>query len=292
MWWKPSTFGNDRSRKQRGARLASRLTIGLGLCAAAHAYAEPYTFGAVPQFDQRHLYSTWRPILDEINRATGLPFRLQGTPEIPMFERALEEGDYDFAYTNAYLMVSAHESQGYRPLVRDVGRNLQGIVVVRKDSPARTIRALDGAIFCFPSPNAFGASLLVRAELRDQFHMDFESRYVKTHTSVYLNVVKGLADAGGGVQSTLDAQEPAIRKALRVIHRTREAPSHPIAVHPRVPAADQEKVRNAFLALGESARGRALLARVPIKQIGATTLEDFARVRLPAPASDRGTETP
>jgi phosphonate transport system substrate-binding protein len=48
--------------------------------------------------------------------------------------------------------------------------------------------------------------------------------------------------------------------------------------HPRVPAADREKLRQAFLDLGASPEGKALLAKVPIQSIVAATIDDYQEI--------------
>jgi ABC-type nitrate/sulfonate/bicarbonate transport system substrate-binding protein len=55
--------------------------------------------------------------------------------------------------------------RGFLPLVRDGQSQLEGILVVRKDSPVRRIADLSGATVAFPASNAFAASLLPRALL-------------------------------------------------------------------------------------------------------------------------------
>jgi phosphonate transport system substrate-binding protein len=175
---------------------------------------------------------------------------------------------------NPYHLLKAHRSQGYAPLVRDRA-NLRGILVVRGESPIQSPSELNGKLVAFPSPNALGASLLMRADLSRLFHADVTPLYVKTHNSVYLHVVKGLADAGGGVEKTLEEQKGPIRDALRVLYTSRDIPSHPIAAHQRVPKGDAEKVRRALIEIAATAEGRELLAKIPMKQPVSTSLEDY-----------------
>lgn len=251
------------------------LAVGVaGPCAAGTA-PESYSFGVVPQYDQRRLVDIWQPILDELTRRTGLPFTLVGVPQAAEFEKRFLAGQYDFAYMNAYH-TSLATRQGYRVLVHDHAALLYGVLVVRRDSPVRSPRDLDGKTVAFPSPNALGASLLVRADLANRFRVRIVPRYVQNHTSVYLQVAQGLADAGGGVQATLDSQPQAVRARLRVLHTTAKVPPHPVVAHARVPAAVQRKVRQAFLDMGATPAGQALLAAVPIQRIGIASARDYA----------------
>ena len=127
----------------------------------------------------------------------------------------------------------------------------------------------------FPAPNALGAALIPRREFGETYRIKIHPRYVRSHSSVYLNVVTGQTVAGGGVQKTLQQQPETVRDALRVIYQTPEVASHPLAVHPRVDEATRERIREAFLQLGSTPEGRALLANIPMKQVGPASLEDY-----------------
>lgn len=248
--------------------------------AAAPVQAAPsaparYTFGVVPQFEQRKLHAIWKPIVDELERRTGLTFELNTALTIQDFEKEFLKSGFDFVYTNPYYVIkTAGSPWEYIPLVSDT-KPLRGILVVRKDSPVKKPADLEGKVVAFPTPNALGASLLMRADLERLHHVRVKPVYVKTHSSVYLHVVKGLAAAGGGVEKTLLEQAPEIRDALRVIYTTRGMQSHPVAAHPRVAKEDGEKVRRAFLAMDATPAGRALLSRVPMQRVAAVSMKDY-----------------
>lgn len=234
-----------------------------------------YTVGVVPQFEQRRLHAAWKPVLDNLEKRTGLQFDLNSTLTIDTFEQAVSRGEFDFLYLNPYLLVQVHGPQGYIPLVADKAP-LRGILVVRRDSTIRTPADLKGKVVAFPSANAIGATLLPRADLDQIFQVAVTPLFVKTHSSVYLHVVKDLVAAGGGVEKTLREQSAAIRSALRVIYATRAIPSHPVAAHPRVPKEVRDKVRGALLAISASPEGRALLKKIPVEQFIPVTYDDYA----------------
>ncbi|HBG05507.1 MAG TPA: phosphate ABC transporter [Geobacter sp.] len=266
-------------KKWSCAVLCCGISVVLLAGAAPSAYpAQSYTFGVVPQYDQRQLHAIWQPILGELQRRTGISFKLAGMPTIPAFERELAEGRYDFAYMNPYHLLKPSKSGSYIPLVRD-GVNLRGILVVRKESAIKSPSELNGKSVAFPSPNALGASMMLRADLAREFKAKVAPLYVKTHDSVYLHVVKGLADAGGGVEKTLEEQEKPIRDALRVLYLSRDLPPHPVAAHPKVSGADAEKVRRAFLEMADDQAGQALLARIPMKKPVSTSMNDYLRMK-------------
>ena len=252
-------------------------TVALLAPAAGRAQDKPtYNVGIVPQFEARKLADIWLPILDELERRTGYHFDMEGSARIPVFEKSFEAGEFDFAYMNPYHCLVAMETQGYVPLVKDGSRLLFGVLVVRKDSPCATVEDLDGRTSAFPAPNALGASLLMRAELVRKVGIAFEPVYAQTHTSSYLNVVLGDADAAGGVMSTFQKQEPEIRDQLRVIYETVRTPPHPIVAHPRVPVEVREKVKQALLDMAATPEGQAMLAKIPMVEAVPAVKEEFA----------------
>lgn len=231
--------------------------------------------GVVPQFDARRIKHIWQPILDAVKRQSGVTLVLAGSATIQTFEKQFTEGEFDFAYMNPYHLVKAEQAQGYKPILRDVGRNLYGIIVVRKDSPITQVSELADKTIAFPAPNALGAALIPRTEFGETYNILITPKYVHSHDSVYLNVIMRQADAGGGVQKTFNKLPDNLRNELKIIYQTRKVAPHPIAVHPRVPDEIKEKIFNAFLSLGNTSEGRALLKEVPINQIGEATSEDY-----------------
>lgn len=236
--------------------------------------AAEYAFGVVPQFEQRKLYAIWKPLVDALKKETGLSFRLVTTLKINDFEKEYMAEKFDFAYMNPYFIVRGVAPGTYLPLVRD-NKPHHGIVVVRKDGPVRAVGDLAGKTVAFPSPNAIGATLMTRAELERKFGVLVVPLYVKSHSSVYLHVAKGLTPAGGGVLKTLQEQDAAIRDLLSVLYTTEVMPNLTVVANRRVPADVREKVRRAFLGLATTDEGRALLAKVPMTEVVATTLEDY-----------------
>ena len=234
-----------------------------------------YTIGVVPQFGARKLHEIWRPILDLLEKETGYKFKIRGSSSIPKFEQEFAQGKFDFAYMNPYHLIIANDSAGYIPLVRDHGRKLYGVLVVKKDSGITSPAQLNGKILVFPAPNALGASLQMRQELHDKFGIEFKTNYVKTHDSVYLNVLLGEASAGGGVQKTLNEQKKQYKDKLRVIYQTQKVAPHPLAVLPDVPVEVRDRVRDVLLEIGQSKEGQELLSKIPMNKIGPASMQDY-----------------
>jgi len=256
-------------------------TVILGFCTFIFASSTvannstTFTVGIVPQFETQRLHAIWRPILTHLEQSTGLEFKLRGSPSIPEFEREFLQGKFDFVYMNPFHILLANKKHGYIPLVRDHGKKLYGVLVTRKDSLIKNIQDLEGKTIAFPAPNALGASLLIRADLKNIHNININPVYVKTHDSVYLTVALNQAAAGGGVQKTFNNQNPQLRETLNILYTTRKIEAHPFAAHPRIPENIITRVQKALLEMEKTKHGKQLLSQIPIKQIGPATMDDY-----------------
>lgn len=136
-------------------------------------------------------------MLEEIEERSGVELRMVGSPRIPEFEQAFARDEFDFTDMNPYHSLVAFDTQGYEPLIRDGARQLFGVLVVDKDSAYEDVADLEGKKIAFPASNSLGASLLMRADLNRRHALDFVPEYVNTHSSAYLNVLLGEAEAAG-----------------------------------------------------------------------------------------------
>ena len=223
------------------------------------------TISVVPQFTAVNIASTWMPLLERISRLAGIAFELRHYSSIREFEEGFLRGDTDFAYMNPYHAVMAKRAQGYIPLLRNT-EPLRGILVVRKNSEIQSVKELSGKRLAFPSPNAFGASLWMRAFL-EKDGITYTPSYVQTHQNVFRSVLLGATVAGGAIRSTL-AREPAeVRSQLRVLFETPPVASHPLGFHPRVSAALRDRIVAIMLSMDRDSVDQKLLAAVGLKSL-------------------------
>lgn len=238
-------------------------------------YANEIKVGVVPQFDHRTIQSIWEPILHELELDNQLKYKLVGSPSISDFEVKFEKGEFDFVYLNPYHLLVAHQKQGYYPILRDIGRELYGIIVTKSNTPIESIEGLNDKKVAFPSPNALGAALIPRAEFAMKYMISPIYLYVNSHDSVYLNVILGKVDAGGGVQKTFNQQPEYIKNKLKIIYETERVAPHPIAVHPRVDKGIVEGFKRTFYKCYRNEVKKIWLEKIPIKVLGEARIEDY-----------------
>lgn len=254
------------------ACLAATLA-GLSGIAGAQTSAAPgptsLVMGVVPQFPAVEIQRRWGPVVGWLEKACQLRIQLDFAPSIPAFEARFLAGRHDLSYVNPYHAVMARRAQGYLPLVRDSQGSLKGVLLVRSDSPVQGLQELQGATIAFPSPNAFGASLYMRALLERTHGIRFTPYYAKTHGNTYRHVIKGEAQAAGGVAATLAAEPSDVQSHLRVLYETPPTAPHPLIAHPRVPKETQRCITATLTAADLPEQTRGWLNDIQMPQPGA-----------------------
>lgn len=237
------------------------LALGMGTTQAA-----TFTLAVVPQHTPEITHRYWAPFARRLGQETGHTIQLRVYRTFDEFETDFLNGVPELIYLNPYHQLTAYKAQKYLPLVRDGSQLLAGVLVVPQDSPVKSIRDLHGRELGFPDPNAFAASIYMRALLTEKERIRFIPRFYSSHGNVYRHVIVGDVAAGGGVNTTLARERPETRAALRVLYETPGTAPHPLSVHPRVTPADREALVRAILRLGRNDDGRELLKNIQIPQ--------------------------
>lgn len=233
-------------------------------------------FGIVPQQSASRLAQNWVPVFDHLSKKTDARIRFATAKDIPTFEACLARGAYDLAYMNPYHYTTFHKLAGYEAFARQTEKRLRGLIVVRADSSYDQLEELDDQSIAFPSPAAFGASVIPRAEMKSRA-MTIRPAYVKSHDSVYRAVIAGLFPAGGGVLRTFNNVPKAERSKLRVLYRTDAYTPHAFAAHPRM---DKSLVADLMETMTDLAKDRpSLLKAIGMQGIQQASDADWNDVR-------------
>jgi len=251
------------------------------VCMAVPGYAAKpnvLTFGVVPQQSASKLARLWTPIFKEIGKQTNLKIIFKTAPDIPTFEKRMAAGEYDFSYMNPYHYTVFSQNTVYRAFAKAKDKKIKGIIVVDKNSQIKSLQDLQGKTLAFPSPAAFAASILTRAQF-SKLGIDIKPKYVSSHDSVYRTIAKNIYPAGGGVLRTFNNVNPQISKQLKILWQTKGYTPHAFANHQRISEALVKKVQSAMLNLNQSEYGKALLASIKLKGIVKAENQDWNDVR-------------
>ncbi len=237
-----------------------------GIALAKTVTQEPVTlsFGVVPQQSATKLAVKWGPVLKYLSDKTGYQIQFQTAKDIPTFEKRCGTGEYDIAYMNPYHYIHFHDTPGYNVFAREQLKSLQGILVVKKDSPQQSLKAFAGKTLAFPSPAAFAASIITRAHLSD-LGVPFTPKYVSSHDSVYRGVAKGLFPGGGGIPRTFNNLDKETKDQLQILWTSKKFTPHAFAAHPRISEETVTTLKNAMVHMWDDPEGSSLLTKLSIK---------------------------
>jgi phosphonate transport system substrate-binding protein len=225
--------------------------------------ARGYTLAVLPNRPALALHKAWTPFAERLSREAGERIQLRLYERLATFLGDSQAGTPDFIYAAPNMFYEAYRAQGYVPLVRG-SRMLAGVVFVRKDSPYKTLRDLQGKTVAFVGPKSLCAAITRHALATSGMPIEYNATFIGSAVNVAKMVVLRKADAGAMLDMSLASEAPEVAKQLRIILQTPPIPPHVLAAHPRVSPEARERVAAAALAMGTAADGRALLAEVKL----------------------------
>ena len=223
-------------------------------------------FGVIPRFNPHVTYEYYQPLMDYLSRNTPFRFELRvGRTYLDTIED-LRKGTTDVAYLGGATYAIARHRFGARALVKP--RNAEGgttyrcFIIVRKDSPIRTIQDLRGKSVAFGARRATTGSLIPSYMLFGAGVTPNHLKVVKNlhnHEEVAKAVLKGIYDAGA-VKDVVAWKYEA--QGLRIIAESGELPNAPIAAGPSLPKDAEVAMVKALLSIdGNSLEGKATLSQ-------------------------------
>jgi len=207
-----------------------------------------YTIAFVPQHSPRKIIKIWGPVVKALSKKTGIKLKLRVDKSIPDFEKKLDQAQYDFVYMNPYHYTIFHKN-GYNAFAKAKNKKIQGIFVTKVGNNIKTLADFANQSICFPSPNAFAATILTQSALKNA-NIKYSVNYVLSHDSVYGNVEQGTFSAGGGIKRTFkvfNSENPA--NDLHIVWQSKKYTPHAFASNSKVPKNVADKISRALLSL-------------------------------------------
>lgn len=190
-------------------------------------------FGVVGFYNPRLLYLKYQPLVDYLEDTTGRDWELKIYTTYDDTVDDLCAEHLSAAYLGPLTYVRAHAQCGAVPIVRlNTGNSptIRSYVMVRNDSPIKTLEELRGKRFGFGSPLSTTSHLAPRAMLEDlglHPRRDYECLYFEHHEKAARSVLLGHVDACG-VRDTVG--ERFASRGLRILARSEPIENFPIVV--------------------------------------------------------------
>lgn len=239
-----------------------------------------YQLGVFPHLAAGQIENMFAPIAQDFSKALGRPVVLKTKPSFEDFMRELDNQTYDIAFVQPFDYVWAHDRHGYVPLARR-GEPLAGLIVVKPESPLRSLAQLKGRKIGMPPEVAAVSHLAKMALLQAGIdpRKDVKVLYYKAHDSCLQQLLIGEIDACSTGAYPLRFFENKWNVNFRILAETQSISHSLFIVHPRVSAKDREIIKKTILSWDKTQAGRLLLERGELKPFVAVTDEEYGEVR-------------
>jgi len=121
-----------------------------------------YIFAPHPLLNAQKLAEVYGAMLDHINTSLAqdrIRLKLEASRSYAAYNEKLLRREVHFALPNPYQTVLAQDC-GYLIFGKaDNDEMFRGVIILRKDSPIRTVQGLKGATVSFPAPTALAATI-------------------------------------------------------------------------------------------------------------------------------------
>jgi phosphonate transport system substrate-binding protein len=234
----------------RAAALSLTLALVAGFATVVHAEPQKaeLLFGSVAMDIPAVMHKRLKPLADYLSSAIGRPVQLHLSPNMPTAIDEVATARVDLAYLTPVAYIRARDKGQAQLVVKTVTKGKSSfrlMVVVRDDSPIKSVRDLVGKSFAFGDK----AALLQRAVVvgsginLDEFG---EYRFIGHYDNIVRGVLSGDFDAGI-LKDTMAYNWSG--KGIRIIHSSPDLPPYNISASRNVDPATLGVIRSALLKL-------------------------------------------
>jgi len=237
--------------------------------------------GLLPYLSPNMLHRKWRPLADYLQKSLGRRVVMVSAPNFSSYVNRAESGKYDFYMTAPHFAVRDSILNDATVLMR-FSNDLQGDVVVTKDSDIKEIKDLKNKVFATPDKLAIitliGEKLLKNSEI--DILDSIRVNHLPSHNAVLLAVSEGRADAGIAVGGLIRRMPPKVNNNLRVLKRTELHPHAMIVAHSRIPNSEIELFKKSIFDLQKGTEKlKSIVRDIGFGNLIPVTEQDIKRLR-------------
>jgi phosphonate transport system substrate-binding protein len=245
-----------RFRRLAGLLAGGLLTVGLFL-GVGRAAADSYSFGVLSQRSAVLTAQYWNPILDHVERNSGIRLELAVARTAPESNDAIERGEFDFVYSNTIFLPRMAKAN-YQVILRPRDEAIRGQIVTLEASPIQRLEDLAGQEVGFPSLAAFVGYALPMDQLLRQ-GIEVTPVFGGNQEGIMGQLKAGGVIAAGVNDQVMRAFAEREKMRYRVLWESPPYNNLPIAAHPRVPAAVVAAVQRALDGMSADPEGARVL---------------------------------
>jgi phosphonate transport system substrate-binding protein len=235
-------------------------------CAAESSGQKPLILAVHPYLPKDEIISRFTPLANYIAHSIGRPVEVRVGLDYEEHINAIGTDSVDIAYLGPAEYVKLVAKYGKKPLlVRqeiDGQPLLKGEIIVRQDSPLKSLPELKGKRFIFTDINSTMGSVLPQKVLA-QAGVPLTSlagyKFVEGHDNVALAVLAGDYDAGAVKEETFQKYVP---KGLRALAHSPSVYDHVFVTSTKLPTELVNSLRSLLLKLNDSQEGKSVMASI------------------------------
>ncbi len=211
--------------------------------------------GLLPRLTEKEMIEGFTPFAQYLEKELGVKVKLIVPKDFDTWTNEAKAGAYDIAYTNPYLYVVVKKAvKDAQPIAiasePEIGTKLYGTIIVKKDSPIKSIADLKGKTIAATDPGSAGAYLvqmlmLQKAKLKKE---DVKIIFEKKRDPVAEAVLSGKADAGFIRDDDVEKLKVGGDK-FRRLGKSEPIPNWVVFIGKKMDPAMATKVKNAVLKL-------------------------------------------
>ncbi len=226
----------------------------------------PLVLGVHPYLPHDEIITRFAPLANYLSHAIGRPVEVRVGRTYNEHINAIGSDAIDIAYMGPAPYVEMVAKFGKKPLLarQVIAGNpyLRGEIVVRQDSPFRTLADLRGKCFLFGDINSTMSYVLPQRMLEGAgvpLSRLGSYKSLEGHKNVALAVLAGSCDAGAVKSEVFREYEP---KGLRALAELPLVADHVFVANTRLPASLVTKLRTLFMKLNELPEGKAIMTGI------------------------------
>ncbi|HJV62842.1 MAG TPA: phosphonate ABC transporter substrate-binding protein [Albitalea sp.] len=261
---------------------------------AAHAQTKEISFGIIATEASNNLKTAWQPLLEDMEKATGLKISAFFAPDYAGVIEAMRFNKVQvgwFGNKSAIEAVDRANGEVFAKIVaKDGTEGYYSLLVVNKDSPLKSLddvlKQRANLMLGFGDPNSTSGTVIPGYYAFAKNHVDpmrdFKRTVRANHETNLLAVVNKQVDVATNNTENWDRfaiTHPEQIKNVREIWRSPHIPSDPLVWRKDLDDATKKKVREFLLGYGKTPREHKILADLTYSGFRASSDAQLLMVR-------------